>query len=278
MNHFIRDRILVILSPLLILAAVALYLAGGGGVFCALALVLCAAGGAALAFAVRDRRESDGGREDEDLLAQVRADAQAGYDRIQQHNEEIRLLRHDMKKHFYALRQLAEGGDPRLVQYLEDLIGAEEAVLPLIHSGGPLLSAVLNGALSQAESKGTAVRILRDQAPSDLPLSDRDLCSLVLNVMENALEATADPELEDPYLSLDLYTKGDFFFFTCENARMPNGGSRRTERDNSRGLGLKIIRRLAEKNGGLVQIDEGSDRYKVSIALPIGSGSPTKLK
>ena len=238
-----------------------------------LAVVLCAAGGAFLAAAVLSRREGDRQGEDQALLAQARADAQAGYDRVQRHNEEVRMLRHDMRKHFYALRQLAEGGDPRLVRYLEDLIGAEEAVTPVIQSGGPLLSAVLNGALSRAEGQGTAVRILRDQAPSELPQSDRDLCSLVLNVMENALEATSAPELEDPYLSLDLYTKGEFFFFTCENNRLPNGGTRRSDPDNSRGLGLKIVRRLAEDNGGMVQVVEGLDRYRVSIALPIRSGT-----
>ena len=273
MNHSTRSRGLAILSPLLLLAAAALYLAGGGGVLCALALVLCAAGGAALAAAFLSRRETDGRQDGQALLEQVRADAQAGYGRVQQHNEEVRLLRHDMKKHFYALRQLAEGDDPRLIQYLDDLIEEEETVPPVIHSGGPLLSAVLNGVLSRAESQGTAVRILRDQAPSELPLSDRDLCSLVLNVMENALEATAAPGLEDPYISLDLYTKGDFFFFTCENARSPGSNLQRTDRDSSRGLGLKIIRRLTEENGGLVQIDEEPDRYRVSIALPVGSGA-----
>ena len=243
---------------------------------CVLALVLCAAGGVFLAAAVLSRREGDRQGEDQALLAQARADAQAGYDRVQRHNEEVHMLRHDMRKHFYALRQLAEGGDPRLVRYLEDLIGAEEAVTPVIQSGGPLLSAVLNGALSRAEGQGTAVRILRDQAPSELPQSDRDLCSLVLNVIENALEATSAPELEDPYLSLDLYTKGDFFFFTCENAR--TAAPRRPDPDGSRGFGLKIVRRLAEDNGGLVQIDEEPDRYRVSFALPIGSGAAAVIE
>ena len=268
-----RGRVMTVLSLFLFLAAVALFLAGGGGVFCAVSLALCAAGGALLASAVLFRREADRAREDQALLDQVRADAQAGQERVRQYNEEIRMLRHDMKKHFYALRRLAEGGEPRLVRYLDDLIEADEAVPSVVHSGGPLLSAVLNGALSRAERQGTAVRILRDQAPSELPLSDRDLCSLVLNVTENALEAAAAPGLEDPFLSLDLYTKGEFFFFTCENARTPNGGSRRLDPDKSRGLGLKIVRRLAEDNGGMVQVVEGPDRYRVSIALPIRSGT-----
>ena len=244
---------------------------------CALSLVLCAAGGAALASAFLDRRESDRQYEEEALLEQLSADVQAGQARVLQHNEEIRLLRHDMKKHFYALRQLAEGGDPRLVRYLDDLIGADEAVPAVVLSGGPLLSAILNGALSRAAEQGTEVRLLRDQAPSDLPLTDMDLCSLVLNMMENALEATAAPGLEQPYLCLNLFTKGEFFFFSCENARASGSTVRPPEQENSRGLGLKIGRRLAEKNGGLVQIDEAPDCYKVSIALPVGSTAQQKI-
>lgn len=276
MNHAIRSRSLAALSILLFLAAAGIYLAGGRGLLCPAALALCTAGGAAISASVLSRRTEDRQREDQTLLEQVRADAKAGCDRVQMYNEEVRLLRHDMKKHFYALRRLAEGGDPRLVRYLDDLIGADEAVSPVVQSGGPLLSAVLNGALSRAEGQGTAVRILRDQAPSELPLSDRDLCSLVLNVMENALEATAAPGLEDPFLCLDLYTKGNFFFFVCENSRAPGSAARRSEQDSSRGLGLKIVRRLTEDNGGLMQIDEPPNRYKVSIALPMGSGSPAE--
>ena len=266
MNHTIRDRALPVLSLLLFLAAGLLCRAGGGGLLSALALVLCAVGGGVLAVSILSRQKAGG----EDLPEQVTSAARAGLDRLREHNEEVRMLRHDMKKHFYALRQLAEGGAPRLVRYLDDLIQADEAIPPVVHSGGALLSAILNGALSRAAAQGTAVKILRDQAPEELPLSDRDLCSLVLNVMENALEATAAPGLEEPFLQLDLYTKGEFFFFSCENSRSAGTVPRRTGPEGNRGLGLKIVRRIAEAGGGLVQIDEEPNRYRISIALPIG--------
>lgn len=239
------------------------------GVLFVLALALSFAAGASLAGAVLLSRVRD--LEEEARLSRERKDAvRAGYEDLLRHNEEIRKLRHDMKKHFYALRQLAEGSEPQIVQYVDELVRADEAVRPVVHSGPALLSALLNGALGKAIGRGVDVRVLQDKAPSTLSLSDKDLTSLVLNVMDNALDAVLAPGLEEPFLHVSLHTKGTFFFFSVENARSPDG--RRAEPDPKahQGLGLRIIREIVDRNGGLVQIDqEDPTRFRVQTAFPI---------
>ena len=213
-------------------------------------------------------------RQREEATLRLRAEiVQAGYENLLVHNEEVRMIRHDMKKHFYALRQMADGRAPQIVHYLDDLIDADQAIRPVVHSGGPLLNAILNGSLNKAMNQGAAVKVLRDRAPSSLPMADKDLCSLVLNVMDNAVEACAAPGLTGPFLNVDLYTKGAFFFFSCENSRLADGPDSRPASDHIRGFGLAIVQRITEQNGGFLKIDESPDRFRVRIALPIGSGS-----
>lgn len=209
--------------------------------------------------------------EEENRLLRAREEAaRAAYTQLFRHNEEIRMLRHDMKKHFTALRQLAEGGDPRLIQYLDGLLEADAAVRPVVQSGGALLSGLLNGALSRAMDRGADVQILRDEAPSSLPLPDRDLCSLVLNIMDNVLEAVSVPGLEKPCIHLELFTKGAFFFLVVENTRSPVGPSEQTGSENHQGLGLAIVEQIMERNSGMLQIDsEETDRFRVRVALPM---------
>lgn len=227
-----------------------------------LLLILGAAAAAALADFLR--QEADWQREAQVRLAREQT-IQAGYEQLLRHNEEVRMLRHDMRKHLYGLRQLAQTDETRLKQYLEDLTAAEGSIRPVIHSGSPLLNGILNGALSKAIDRGVDVKILRDQAPPVLPLSDMDLCTLVLNVMDNALNATTALGSQDPFIQLDLYTKGRFFFFVCANSA--NDGSRPAG-DLSSGLGLSIIRQITERNGGLLKIDRAPQRYRISVALP----------
>ena len=180
------------------------------------------------------------------------------------------MLRHDMKKHFYALRRLAEGGDPRLIRYLDDLIGEEASIRPVVQSGGVLLNALLNGCLSRAMDRGIAVRILRDQAPAALSLPDQDLCSVVMNIMDNAVEAASMPGIDAPFIHLELFTKGAFFFLSVENARTDGGYSGAESSERHQGLGLSIINQTVERNGGLLRLyREDPDRFRVRVALPI---------
>ena len=231
-----------------------------------LPLLIVAATAALLAAHLREERD----RQEAERLLRVReASARSSYETLMSHNEEVRMLRHDMEKHFYALRRLSEGGDPRITRYLDELIEADEAIRPVVQSGGAMLSAILNSSLSRAMDRGITVEILRDQAPDVIPLSDMELCSLMMNVMDNALEAASAPELEAPYIRLELYTKQAFFFLSCENSRAANRRPEEADDPRSRGLGLKIIRQIAERNGGLVQIEPEPERYRIRIALPV---------
>ena len=231
-----------------------------------LLLMLAAAAIAAVAAFLRQESE----RQEEIRLLRVREEsARASYEALRLHNEEIRMARHDMEKHFFALRRLAEGGSPQIARYLDELIEADKAIRPVVHSGSAMLNAILNHFLNKAMDRGVAVEILRDQAPDGIALSDTELCSLVMNVMDNALEAVSAPGLEAPFIHLDLYTKQAFFFLFCENARTGDPLPKKENALRSRGLGLKIIRQIAERNGGLVQIDPEPDLYRIRIALPV---------
>ncbi len=235
---------------------------------CVMTAVIAFMLGVTLATAIfRYRRKQE--KENRQLLRAREESARLSYESLLVRSEEVRMLRHDMEKHFYALRSLSEGGDPRIIRYLDDLIEMDQAIRPIVYSGGTMLNAILNHTLNKAMDQGIAVEILRDQAPDSIALSDSKLCSLVMNVMENALEAASAPGLKDPYIRLDLYTKQTFFFFSCENARSFDPLQGKEKRDPSRGQGLKIIRKIAERNGGLIQIDLEQDLYRIRVALPV---------
>ncbi len=96
------------------------------------------------------------------------------YESMRVQNEQVRMLRHDMVKHFLALRRMTD--EQQRTDYLDDLIGQNEKIRPVVQSGNGMLDIILNAKLSQAIEAGVKVEVLRCTAPETLPLSPTPNC------------------------------------------------------------------------------------------------------
>ena len=98
-----------------------------------------------------------------------------------------------------------------------------------------------------------------------MPLSDAELCSLIMNITDNAVNAASAAERR--YIRLDAHIRNNFFVFACENSAAPN--LLQKEPRPNHGLGLKIIRQIMERYGNLIKTERGNDFYKVTLLLPL---------
>lgn len=228
----------------------------------------------ALAVTVADVVRKEAARWAESRLLSERQElALAGYETMRRQHEEVMMLRHDMAKHLSLLRQMT--GEPEVAAYLDELLGQNEKIRPVIQSGNEMLDIILNGKLSAAADAGINVEIVRMQAPEKLPLSDAELCSLLVNIMDNAVAAASAAGVEQPYIRLDAHLKSGFFVFSCKNsaAREWMQGKEEQETGPTHGLGLKIIRQISERYGDLMETERGTDDYKVMLAIPLDQPS-----
>ena len=207
------------------------------------------------------------------LLSERQELALTGYETMRRQHEEVMMLRHDMAKHLSILRQMT--GETEVAAYLDELLGQNEKIRPVIQSGNEMLDIILNGKLSAAADAGIKVEIVRMQAPEKLPLSDAELCSLLVNIMDNAVAAASAAGVEQPYIRLDAHLKSGFFVFSCKNsaAREWMQGKKEQETGPTHGLGLKIIRQISERYGDLMETERGTDDYKVMLAIPLDQPS-----
>ena len=155
---------------------------------------------------------------------------------------------------------------------MDELIGENEKIRPVVQSGNEMLDVILNSKLSAAADAGIAVEPARMQAPNKLPLTDAELCSLMLNLLDNALEAASAAGVKRRYIKLDMHIQNNYFMFTCENGATLDWIYK--ENAPERGLGLKIIRQIVERYGNLFDTEYGEDYYRVtvplSLRLPVG--------
>lgn len=210
-------------------------------------------------------------RTEQQLLESRRELTLASYENMRRQHEEVMMLRHDMNRHFNLLRNMT--GEDAIKDYLQDLIGQNENIRPVVQSGNKVLDIILDGTLSAASDTGVRIEITRSEVPGTLPLSDADLCSLVMNIIDNAVTAAGKATSHDPFIRLDLHVKNDFFVLVCENSAdhsvLPPEAERKEPVLHKHGLGLKIIRQVAERYHGLVDTERQAEQYKIIVALPL---------
>ena len=141
----------------------------------------------------------------------------ASYENLRRQHEEVMIMRHDMLRHFNTLRSM--GGDEKRTAYLEELIGQNQKIRPVVESGNEMMDIILNGKLGAAVDAGIKVDIPHVTVPEALPLSDPDLCSLIMNIVDNAI--TAASAAAEPYILLKIHERDDFLGIVCENSFGP---------------------------------------------------------
>lgn len=203
------------------------------------------------------------------LLYQQQELAYKSYETLRRQQEEVMMIRHDMLRHFTTLREMS--GEEQVADYLTDLIGQTEKTRPVVQSENEMLDIILNGKLTAAIDAGIQVEIVKAEAPEKLPLRDADLCSLIMNIVDNAVAAAGNAQTGAPRILLDIHCKGSFLAIVCENTADIKQFEETAKKEivPKHGLGLKIIHNIAERYEGAIDIEYGADYYRIKVALPL---------
>lgn len=186
---------------------------------------------------------------------------------------QVRSLKHELRHHVETMEALYANRDyRRLGAYLAEL-GAERDALPqLYYTENFLINAILAGRLGPAREKGVRVEC-RVSVPEELPIADADLCTLLANLLDNAVEACARlPEDADRFINLSLEVRQDLLLLTCANSAPPDpaqppGFSTSKADSDSHGLGIPAMRRVAEKHDGVLEVSQTDGVFTLRAVL-----------
>lgn len=222
---------------------------------------------AALAAAVHAVQREIARRAELRSMAERERMALESYENMARQHREILMLRHDMKRHLAALRGMVS--EPRAAAYIDELTDEAESVPGVVSTGNSMLDILLNSRLKDAQDVGIEPQADRLSAPENLPLTDAELSSLILNILDNAIAAASASGVENPWIKLDCHVKNDFFVFSCENSAA--AGWMEKEPAENHGLGKKIIERIMSRHGSLLRAEAGEDSYRVTLAIPLSA-------
>lgn len=182
-----------------------------------------------------------------DLLATHYAEVENMY-------RQIRGWRHDYRNHIQVLKSFAAMGDMEaLNKYLDELDVDLNTVDTAVKTGNQMTDVILNSKISLARSKNINVTV-DASVPVALTTAKIDLCIIIGNLFDNAIEASMELPQEERMIRVYMDMKNTQLYMSFTNRTA--GKKRRKEQ------GRFLSTKGAGHGYGLVRIDTIVDRYQ----------------
>lgn len=211
---------------------------------------------------------------DDRRMASQRILTEKHYEEVQNMYREMRTWRHNYKNHLQVMKARLDMGEyEELSDYILRLDEELTRIDKVIETGSLTLDAILNSKIGTAKAKRIEVDV-KIVLPPRLSVADYDLCVLLGNLLDNAIEGCeSQKEGEKRFLRLYIGVLKEQFYLSVTNShgvRMKKEGNRYlSTKTPGRGFGLASIDSIAAKYHGYVnrQSDEGI--FATEVLLPL---------
>ncbi|MCI9336711.1 MAG: GHKL domain-containing protein [Lachnospiraceae bacterium] len=190
---------------------------------------------------------------------------------------DMRGWRHDYHNHMQVMKAKLSMGDMEGIgAYLDQLERELDRVDTLVRSGNLMTDAILNSKLTLARRSGIQV-ICKARLPERLPVEDVDLCVILGNLLDNAIEACR--KVEEDSRSLRLYmavNKGQFYLSLQNSApEEPDFDARHyiTSKRGNHGLGMKRVKAAVDKYRGYLNLANEPGIFAAEVTMPLADFS-----
>lgn len=197
----------------------------------------------------------------------------AYYQEVERNQLEIRKLRHDMNNHLSIIKHLLDNDELQEAKSYFNELSAASSSINRVFCQNTLINALLCTKYNLAEANhiDTFFHIDINSAHT---FSDLDLCSLLSNSLDNAIEACLNLPIERRSLSLKIRLEKGFLFLQLTNSTAalitPVAGKYlSTKKEPHHGLGLTKITDIVKKYNGTLSISPKADCFVLTIALPL---------
>ncbi len=210
---------------------------------------------------------------DKQIASYQRELIETHYREVENMYRQIRGWRHDYRNHIQTMKAYAAKEDWEAIKGYLDLLDEDlTTVDTVIKTGNPMTDAILNSKISLARSKGIPV-IADAHVPVKLKMSELDLCCILGNLFDNAIEASL-PLPEDRrqirvYMDMkntQLYIS--FTNFTAGKKLQKTGSLFRSTKGEGHGFGLVRIDAIVERLDGYLSRNSEDGAFTTEILIP----------
>lgn len=182
-------------------------------------------------------------------------------------------LFHDFHNHIEVLyRYLTQGSSMEAIKYLEELRTPIKLITETVWTGDEAIDYLISSKLSIAEQEQikTTVNI---EFPRKTDIRSTDLCTILGNLLDNALEASCIAKDNLRFLSLTIRRINDMLVIKiengCEKDQYQKSGELQTSKENNglHGWGLSSARTATEKYDGTLETTYKNGVFQAVVIL-----------
>ena len=199
---------------------------------------------------------------------------------IEQHYAEVENMyrkmrgwRHDYHNHMQVLAAYLESGEIEKARiYLDEINENLVRVDTVLKTGNTMVDAILNSKISLMNTKSIRVDATA-RVPASLTVSDIDLCIIIGNLLDNAMEACERLPEAERFVRIYISVKGTHLYMSFTNA----AGKKQTKIGNifastkgeNHGFGLSRVDALVAHYGGYLTRASEDGGYTTEVILPL---------
>jgi hypothetical protein len=198
---------------------------------------------------------------------------------LEDKEEETRVARHDMRHHIMVIRQLV----PKIAQnekvsaYLDDVDDTQVQISKIRYCDHDFVNILLGLYAGLARQQHTDFSV-RASLPEAINILDVDLCVILSNLLENALEASAKlPQKQREVIvniGCELGRLGIFIRNRFDDVLIQKDRHFLSRKSPERiGIGLVSAEDVCKKYGGNADFYKEDNIFHAKIAIPIWEGS-----
>lgn len=210
---------------------------------------------------------------DRRIAAYQRELIETHYREVENMYRQIRGWRHDYRNHIQALKVLSRNGDLDGIRDYLDLLDTDLNTVDLaVKTGNAMADAILNSKISLAKSRDIPVQV-DAHIPVKLRMSELDLCCILGNLFDNAIEASLPLPPDQRLIRVYMDMKGtqlyiSFTNFTAEKKRTKVAGRFRTTKGDGHGFGLVRMDAIVERLEGYLSRNSEDGAFTTEILIP----------
>ncbi len=184
----------------------------------------------------------------------------------------MRGWRHDYHNHIQALKANLDNGQAQKArEYLNQIEHELDKVDTFVKSGNMMVDAILNSKLTLAMKQN--IKINCDAyLPQELFLTDVDLCTILGNVLDNALESCGKIPETKRFIRIYIAMVKEQFYLSVQNGSKEVIGFEQqnfiTTKRGNHGLGMKRVAAVVDRWGGYLNLNQETGVFATEITIP----------
>ncbi len=205
------------------------------------------------------------------LETQVNA-ARLRLEALKESHEKTFIYRHDMRHHLNLINAyLADNNEPAARAYITEVGNAIQGAAIEEYCSNYAVNLILSSYIAKAKQEQIAVET-RIDLPENNAVSDMDLCVILANAIENAVNACSHiADARKRFLKISCISKNGKLVWQVVNSYAGavhfDIGNRPIAADQNHGVGIKSITAVAQKYGGLCSFTADQGVFRTNIIL-----------